>query len=721
MRENKKKKAKQAAKASPKVEIAPKQRAWLPYAVIMALTFLLYANTLKHEYALDDAIVITNNSYTQLAKKDLGGSLSKIFTTEAFEGYFGRKTNLVEGGRYRPLSIATFAIELSFFGEYPAMSHFINLLIYGLCGVMLFSLLRMLIPEKDPQKWWMGIPFVITALFLLHPIHTEVVANIKGRDELMALFFLFGGMIAVLRYIDHKQLYWLPIAGVAFFLSLLAKETAIPFILLMPLTVWFFRKPSIQTGLIAATPFFLFAIGYLALRFSILGFEVIGTASTNTEILNDPFMNATGAERLATVIQTLGIYLWKLIFPMKLSHDYYFNEIPVTNWGNPVVLASLLVNLGLLCMGIWLFLKRNMIGFGIVFYFISFSITSNILVSIGTTMGERFVFIPSLGFLIALVYGFHMLWKRFGPTNQTAKASLIALLIFGIPFGIRTIARNPVWENNLSLFVTDAANSPNSAKVQTSAGGILVETAIEEVNQIKKTNMLKEGLVHLDKATEIYPEHGQAYVLKGLAYFHLGDYQKSLKASETALNMRPLLWQAYSNARATALKMKRYDIASIFFKLQIDRQAAKGMKPNADLAFERALNYEEWKKGDSAVWAYNEVIKIDPNMAKAYGQMGRVYGMQLANYDQAIAAGEKAIALDPKLDWVYENMGISYAMKGDPNSAIATFNRGLAANPNAAKLYLNRAITYQGMGDMNSANNDFNKAFQIDPSLKPKQ
>lgn len=720
MRENKKKNSKAIPATESTLQPIPSNRYWLPYAVIMLLTFLLYANTLKHQYALDDAIVITKNQYTQLAKKDLGESLSKIFSTEAFEGFFGRKTNLVEGGRYRPLSIATFAIELSFFGEAPGISHFFNLLLYGLCGVMLFALLRMLIPEKNPDKWWMGIPFVITALFLLHPIHTEVVANIKGRDELMALFFLFGGMIAVLRYVDRGPAYWLPIAGIAFFLSLLAKETAIPFVLLMPLTVWFFRKPSIPTSLLAAAPFLLSAIVYLALRFSILGFESIGTASTNTEILNDPFLNATAGERLATVVETFGIYLVKLLFPIKLSHDYYFNEIPVTNWSNPIVLASLLANLALLGTGIWLFFKRNIIGFGIIFYFISFSITSNVLVSIGTTMGERFVFIPSLGFLIALVYGIQMLWKKFAPQQQVAKASLAALLLFGVPYGIRTIARNPVWENNLSLFVTDAENSPNSAKVQTSAGGVLVETAIEEVNQLKKTQMLKDGLIHLDKATEIYPDHGQAYVLKGLAYFHLGDYPASLKASETALNKRPLLWQAYSNARATALKMKRYDIVSIFFRLQIDRQAAKGMDPDPNLAFERALNYEEWQKGDSAVWAYGEVLKIDPKMAKAYGQMGRVYGMQLANYDMAIQSGEKAIALDSKLDWVYENVGISYAMKGDPASAIATFNRGLEANPNAAKLYLNRAITYQGAGDQANAQNDFAKAFQLDPSLKPK-
>lgn len=694
---------------------------WLPYFVILLLAFVLYGNTLKHDYALDDAIVITNNSYTQIAKKSLGESLNYIFSTEAFEGYFGRKTSLVAGGRYRPLSIATFAIELNLFGKSPVVSHFFNVLIYGLCGIVLFQLLRLLIPFTEKDKWWKSAPFVITAIFLLHPIHTEVVANIKGRDELMALLFLLTSIWLCFKFVDQRNIWMLALAGISFFLSLLSKETALPFLLLLPAMIWFFRPNQIKQVGLSGIVVFVFSAVYLAIRVAVLGTNGISAGEPTTEILNDPFIHASLGERLATVFETWGIYLFKLLIPAKLSHDYYFNEIPVTNWANPIAIVSLLVNLGLLATGIFLFFKRNIIGFGIVFYFLSFSITSNLLVSIGTTMGERFVFVPSIGFIIALVFGVQALLEKFTAKNLASSALLICLVLFGIPFGIRTIARNPVWKDNLTLFVTDAENSPNSAKVQTSAGGVLVETAAEETNPQKKTQMLRQGLIHLDKATEIYPDHGQAWMLKGLAYFHLGDYQSSLKASETALNMRPLLWQAYANARATALKIKRYDIASAFYKLQIDRQNARGMPADADLAFQRALNYEEWGKGDSAVWAYNEVIKIDPTMAKAYGQMGRVYGMLLASYDNAIAAGEKAISLDPKLDWVYENVGISHAMKGDPNSAIATFNRGLAANPNAAKLYLNRAITYQGMGDLTNANNDFNKAFQLDPSLQPKR
>ena len=97
---------------------------------------------------------------------------------------------------------------------------------------------------------------------------------------------------------------------------------------------------------------------------------------------------------------------------MKAILEQPFNQIPVTNFGNPVVLLSLAANLCLLVSAVWLVVKRNAIGYGILFYFISFSITSNLVISIGTTMGERFVFVPSLGFVIALVLGLQGLSQR---------------------------------------------------------------------------------------------------------------------------------------------------------------------------------------------------------------------------------------------------------------------------------------------------------------------
>ncbi len=108
---------------------------------------LLYANTLQNQYASDDTLVYTSNQFTQ---KGIAG-LKEIFTNDAFVGFFGeRGKTLVAGGRYRPLSIATFALEVQFFGKNnPAISHAINALLYGLCVVMIYILLLELFHKNN--------------------------------------------------------------------------------------------------------------------------------------------------------------------------------------------------------------------------------------------------------------------------------------------------------------------------------------------------------------------------------------------------------------------------------------------------------------------------------------------------------------------------------------------------------------------------------------------
>src|ERR1039457_1130018 len=172
---------------------------YLPLMIIVVFTFILYANTFTNDYALDDLIVINGNAFT---KKGFSG-LGEIFSYDSFTGFFGKQKKLVAGGRYRPLSMATFAIEYGFFKDFkPGFSHFLNVLFYAITGILLFLILSRLIkPQKNKLKQWhLGIPFIATLLFLAHPLHTEVVANIKGRDEIFALMFSLLTVWLILLY-----------------------------------------------------------------------------------------------------------------------------------------------------------------------------------------------------------------------------------------------------------------------------------------------------------------------------------------------------------------------------------------------------------------------------------------------------------------------------------------------------------------------------------------
>ena len=136
--------------------------------------FLLFANTLGHQWCLDDYSVIVDNWVTQ---KGAAG-ISDHLTHDYRYGYWNS-----QGDLYRPLSLILFSLEWSFFGNNPFPGHLINVLLYSFLCIFFGMAL---------YKWSRSATFSMIAslLFAVHPVHTEVVANIKSRDELLAMFFL---------------------------------------------------------------------------------------------------------------------------------------------------------------------------------------------------------------------------------------------------------------------------------------------------------------------------------------------------------------------------------------------------------------------------------------------------------------------------------------------------------------------------------------------------
>lgn len=181
------------AEASVTLPIDNRPITWWPSALLALIAVALYANTFDHKYALDDIAAVGQNLFVKQGFK----GIPDLLRTE-----FWHFSN-ISLGYYRPLSLITFAIEQEYFKDSPGISHIINTLLYGLTGVGLGALL---------QKWLPGQPivaFLIGLLFIAHPIHTEIVANIKGRDELLSFLFITTMLLAYWRYLETKQWGWI--------------------------------------------------------------------------------------------------------------------------------------------------------------------------------------------------------------------------------------------------------------------------------------------------------------------------------------------------------------------------------------------------------------------------------------------------------------------------------------------------------------------------------
>ena len=207
--------------------IAPvNSKTYWPALILFGIGFFLYSNTFKHDYVLDDSGTITLNGFVQQGWKGIPDLLKVEFW------HF----NNLSLGYYRPLSLITFAIEHQYFGNNPHASHLINGFIYGLTGFFLFLLLR----KTFSSFHWM-LAFVSTALFVAHPVHTEVVANLKSRDELLSFLNLVLTLLMALIYVDSQKRKYFFLSLLFFYLALLSKETAITGLALIPLFFYFFR------------------------------------------------------------------------------------------------------------------------------------------------------------------------------------------------------------------------------------------------------------------------------------------------------------------------------------------------------------------------------------------------------------------------------------------------------------------------------------------------
>ena len=508
-------------------------------AVLLAsVSLFIYARSIDYEYVLDDKLVITNNTFVQ---RGISG-ISDIFNYESFRGYFGDSKTLLEGGRYRPFSIATFAIEQSLFGvitsdrklteaEQKTLKekkedaekilrperHLLNCILYVLGVLFLYRVLLLLFPQEDEDpklqsqsaKLLSNIPFLAAFLFAIHPTHIEVVANIKGRDELLALIFELGALYFAIRYTFEKRSRLLVYLFMSALLGLLSKEGVLVFAVLIPLTLYFFTKADRKSILIPSVIFLVAVFFYLIVRTNAIGF-LVGDKEI-TDPMNNPFAEMDFVDKYATIFYTLLLYLKLLIIPFPLTHDYYPYQIPRMTWASPFVLVSLFIHLGLAFYVIKNWKSKSVMVYSILFYLIALSIVSNIFISVGTFMNDRFLFHASIGFCILIAF----VISNFSKNNVFKWSGSVAFCAYALLLIYLQQKRLPDWQNPFTLEQAAVKYSPNSARSNCFYATALFERRYLKFDSTATTEQKKALLdsmkPYLEKSMTILPKYYSAY------------------------------------------------------------------------------------------------------------------------------------------------------------------------------------------------------------------
>ena len=520
---------------------------WL-VVMLVAFAFLVNAATIRYDYTLDDPYFTDGNPYV----REGVSSIPVFFTHAAYYGVFKN-----HDASYRPLMLTSFAVEKQLFGFDPRVSHFINLALFCVAIFFLFRLFRRVF--SNYSVW---IPFFIVLLYELHPIHTEVVASVKSRDELLALLFATLSMLQSFKFIDTKKMQPLILSAVYFFLALISKESSITFVAIMPLTIYFFRDEKAGAIVKAAVPYLAMAGIYMLMRMSF-----IESDGEKVRILvnNNALMAATNyGDKLATILFIQFKYIALLVFPHPLSYDYSYSEIPIISFSHPKALLSLVVIVGLLVYALINLRRKDIFSYCILFYFAGAVITSNLLVDIGATMAERFTFTASLGYCIALVFLLAKLFKIDKTTFSYAgnSTAFIVLIAIATLYTGKTIARNEVWKNNLDLYKSGVETAPGSWRAQYLLGVQYTKMIKDQKDPTAKSEVFKDAITQFNNSAAILPLNADVYMLKGYAFEFAGEHEDSAIASyKTALLIDSNNTQSANNLGGIYVRRQQLDAA----------------------------------------------------------------------------------------------------------------------------------------------------------------
>ncbi len=638
------------------------------------LGFLLYGNTLFHEFTLDDAIVITDNSFT---KKGWSGIWDQL-SNDQFVGFYGEKKELVSGGRYRPLSMVVFTIQYALVGESPFLGHLCNILMYILNGFLLYLVFSKLLSKYTASVWKIDFPLLVSLLWFFHPIHTEVVANIKGLDEMMAFAGELLVLNLILNYLQSKQFLHLISIALLFFFTLLSKENAITWLAIIPVSLYFFTSYRFKEVLPAYASILIAAVCWFAIRYQVVGG---GISSVADSIMNDPFLESSVSEKYATIVLTLGKYLQLLVFPHPLTYDYYPKHIPIVNWQNSLVILSLIAYAGLIAISIKGFFKKSLLTYGILVYGITLSIASNLFFPIGAFMNERFVYVSALGFSLILAYGLYYGLPKLIPHKQKCmQFTQYSLLVIALLYAAKTISRNQVWESNFTLATHDAAISVNGAKSNIMAGGIILEEKVPLAKSIVERNaLLDESMRYLNQALLVYPEYTDALLLMGNAQ-----------------------WEKHKSAK---------QVMPYYYRIL-------SMNPFHQNTIQNALIILEQEQDiDFRIQSYETLLKYNANQAAVYLNLGRAYGQHRNDLSQAKDKLEIALQLEPNNYEVLRNLGIVYGLSTSYNKAIEVLQRAIQIRPDIAENYIDLGVSYYNIGDKVKAKAYLDKAQDLNPNM----
>lgn len=511
--------------------------------LILVLSVLLaFSNTLKNGFVYDDLDFIVHNSLIRTFK-----NLSTLLTRDYF--YYTPEYS------YRPLVTLSHFVDYYFFRLNPGGYHLINLLLHLTNALLVFILIKKLLAVFNG-----GTVKVINVsalfgawFFAIHPVVTEPVNLPSYREDLLCTLF---AVISLLLYLgwrvssEKSSFLYLLLAGMTFFLSLLAKEASITLPLIILLFELSLPSMPLKRRLILFSPFILIVGFYLIIRFVIFVppqkyFVGYFGGSQAVAVLNFPrfFVH----------------YLFLIFYPVTLAADYNFQPLKIII--HPFILGSISCVIVYLLLALTAWRKRNFLISAGLLWFVVFLLPVSNLVPLSNPVAERYLYLPLIGLAIVLA---SIMKRIFLAVIEKKENVLFYKLIVGLVlvlfvlYIILDIQRNTMWRDDFTLWQETLRSQPRSHAALRGLGLIY----LQRKNYTKAEEML-------NAAVNLRPWDIKVRNNRAVLYAKKGELLRAIAELELITQM------------ASKYAAARYNLARCYAALnppQIDRAIEEAQK-----------------------------------------------------------------------------------------------------------------------------------------------
>ncbi|MCP4655089.1 MAG: tetratricopeptide repeat protein [bacterium] len=644
--------------------------------VVGIVAFAVYANTLTSDFVWDDRPLILRDA----AVRSLS-NLGNFFTQD----FFARHESELQYGYYRPVVKSLYALEYAWWGRDPFGYHLTNVLLHVGSTLLVVLLLRRLGARP--------LPSLLAGLFFaVHPIHTESVAWIAGRTDVVAFFFSALSFLLFLAALPPRgaedtegaqdgrapaDRRWrsgvlIALSCFCFALALLAKEMSVVVAPWAVLALRFVHRRSWKSSLVAAVPFILLIGAYLFVRFVALEVPPPGQPPDHTSV-----------RILLSAAPTLMRYLGWLLGIAELN-AYVQNPYVLSLWDWRFPAAT--VALAALLIGIWWWGRKRgeVLALAGILAFSFVPIINIIRIAgppdMGNMMAERFCYFPSfpVAGLVALGCA-ELLARPLGRLRFLVWAAFAGWVVYA---SAATVGRNREWRDELTFLNTTLSQSPTSALLWTNLA-----------NYHLTRRQMPEATEALNRAAALAPTDYTVLATRATWYVVSGRPTEAVPLQEMiAGDARQGRTAALNNlAYLYRITGRRNEAARILEPL-----VAEG-RGYPDVYFNLAEIYGSRGHTDRARELYQRALAGNPEDLRTLVAIAKLE-VREGRLTEAEAVYREALEIHPGDSRIYNNLANLRYRQGDHAGALELMARAVRLNAGSTTARINYAHMLAGLG-----------------------